>query len=116
MWDVRGHLRYYYRYKVTDGKVRRVYIGTGEKAELEYAEDVRKKLEKQARKDAFLAEQAALKAAEAPVLEFFNMVDLVTKANLAAEGFRQHDSGTWRQWKLAKQQKRQESDIEGIHA
>ena len=96
MWDVRGEHRYYYRHRFIDGRTVRVYVGTGPEAEDAAAEDVRRRAERKARRQAERAEEARLRAADAPVTGLEEMVRLLTAAALTATGFYQHDRGEWR--------------------
>jgi hypothetical protein len=96
MWDVRGHHRYYYRHRLVDGRRVRVYVGTGPKAEEAAAEDLRRRAERKARRQALRAAEARLRAADVPVTDLEALVRLLTGAALTAAGVYQHDRGEWR--------------------
>jgi hypothetical protein len=96
MWDIRGHGRYYYRYKKVRGQKYRDYVGTGPEAEQAALEDIQRYLEREYRRDLRQREQAAHEAAEAPLLHLCQSTDLICRASLVASGFYQHDRGEWR--------------------
>jgi hypothetical protein len=95
-WVIRGERRYFYQSVRVGGKYVRRYVGSGPEAE-KVAEETRR------RQEARLAESQALHGDEeryatalAPVLELFDLTDLVTNATLVSGGFHQHSRGEWR--------------------
>jgi hypothetical protein len=95
-WETRGERRFFYQSVRVGGKYVRRYVGNGPEAE-KVAEEIRR------RQEARLAESEALRhdeerhaATVAPVLELFNLTDLIMKATLVGGGFHQHGRGSWR--------------------
>jgi hypothetical protein len=95
-WVTRGKQRYFYQCVRVGGKCVRQYLGSGPEAE-KVAEEIRR------RQEARLAESQALHcdeeryaAALAPLLELFDLTDLIMKTTLVGGGFHQHSRGVWR--------------------
>ena len=91
-WETRGGGRYYYKVSRDDGRVRRLYLGTGPVAELAVRDAELRRAERQAR----ARSQARLEAAEAASQELAELADLLVRAALVAAGYHRHDRGNWR--------------------
>jgi hypothetical protein len=99
-WLVVGHKRYYYRYHRVGKKIVSEYVGTGAYAEQEAANDQRRIAERKAQRLAHKAELARIQGIENQVKSFDDLADLVARASLVAAGYRQHDRGPWRKWRV----------------
>jgi hypothetical protein len=88
-WD-RG--RYYTRSRKVNGRVVRQYVGTGEAAEQAARLDAITRQEREARR----AARAELAALDAALDDLAEQTDLLTRAVLAAAGYRRHHRGEWR--------------------
>jgi hypothetical protein len=95
-WVQRKSKRYYYRSFRERGRVRTVYVGTGEVAEHAAAED-------RARRAARAAEQAGLRAArqsfdgvDGVIDRAARATDAIARANLMFTGFYRQERGRWR--------------------
>ena len=95
-WECHNGHRYYYRSVRTGKRVRSFYMGTGPVAELAAAEDQRRRAERHALAQARRAEQARLRAADAPLLDFINLTELAARSALVGANYHQHDRGEWR--------------------
>ncbi len=91
-WEARGRGRYYYKVSRDNGRVRRLYLGTGPVAELAAQDAELRRAERQAR----ARSQARLEAAEAASQELAELTDLLVKVALVAAGYHRHDRGKWR--------------------
>jgi hypothetical protein len=81
---------YYYR-SVRDGdKVRKVYVGAGEKARVSHEEDVFRRAGRRARREQEKEDLERLEALTAPVLEVFEAAKILTRAHLIAAGYHEH--------------------------
>jgi hypothetical protein len=88
--------RYYTRSRKVNGRVVREYIGGGEAGELAAQIDAANRADREAARDARRAEQARLKALDAPLNVLNDLADLLAHAALLAAGFHQHRRGNWR--------------------
>ena len=78
---------YYYR-SVRDGdKVRKVYVGAGEKARVSREEDVLRRTGRKARLEREKEDLEHLEALAAPVLEVSEAADILARAHLVAAGY-----------------------------
>jgi hypothetical protein len=81
---------YYYR-SVRDGdKVRKVYVGAGEKARVSHEEDVFRRVGRRARREQEKEDLERLEALTSPVLEVFEAAKILTRAHLIAAGYHEH--------------------------
>jgi hypothetical protein len=92
-WD-KG--RYYTRSKRVNGRVVRDYYGAGPAAELAAQMDAINRADREAERAAWRAERAEMEALDAGVRELDELADLLARAALLAEGYRQHKRGKWR--------------------
>src|SRR4051794_11955341 len=94
-WDYRGAKAYFYQNVREGNKVRKVYIGRGEKAE-EMAHQVeQRQKERQAQRELCQREMAELAAAEEKLRELRAIADLLVRAVLLGANCYQH-KGQWR--------------------
>ena len=95
-WAWRGNRRYYYR-SVRDGsRVTKEYVGTGPVAEFCAAMDAEQHAERDATRAAWRRQRADMDAIDAQVKAWWDASTSLLKAALYAEGYYQHDRGTWR--------------------
>jgi hypothetical protein len=91
---------YYYR-SVRDGdKVRKVYVGAGEKARISHEEDVLRKTGRKARLEQEKENLERLEALAAPVLEVSEAAEILARAHLVAAGYHKH-KGVYRRERRA---------------
>ena len=102
-WDRHGN---YSRSVRVGAKVRRVYLGRGEAAQLAALLDERRRSERLARSLAWRAEEARRAVAEAHLRELDGLADLMMKATLLAAGYHRHDRGAWRRRRMSDNGKR----------
>ena len=95
-WITRGTRRYYYRSVRVNGRPTRQYVGNGPPAEAAAAEVARRKTVLQEFADQRRSDHELYVAALAPLLEFEQLTDLLTKAALISNGYHQHARGAWR--------------------
>lgn len=93
-WDKGG--RYYTRSRRENGRVVREYIGGGAPGALVARLDADERARCEAERDAVRAESEAVAALDTALAELNELVDLVTRAALAAAGYAQHHRGEWR--------------------
>jgi hypothetical protein len=95
-WTIRGQKKYYYQSARIGSKCVRHYLGSGPEAE-RTADEIRRRKDAQvAEADALHSDEERYTAAVAPLLELFNLTDLITKATLVGCGFHRHSRGAWR--------------------
>jgi hypothetical protein len=81
---------YYYR-SVRDGdKVRKVYVGAGEKARVSHEEDVLRRTGRKARLEREKEDLERLEALAAPILEVCEAAEILARAHLVAAGYHRH--------------------------
>src|SRR5438132_1121731 len=95
-WEVRGNRRYYRRKRRIDGRMVKVYVGTGPMAEREAELDAQRRAKREAEREAARAAEACCNEALTPVEEVTKLIDLLMRATLISEGHYQHDRGAWR--------------------
>ena len=95
-WQAVGNRRYYYRYKKVRGRVISQYAGCGLAGELAAAQDIQRRAERPAQRQARQAEQEWLAAAEEPSQRLCESGDLLARAALTAAGYHRHDRSPWR--------------------
>ena len=88
---------HYYRSVRVGAKVKRVYVGCGEKARLAAAADERRRRRQQMERSTLQADRQQWEAACTHLNELIAVTNLLVKAVLLAEGFHQHQQGAWRQ-------------------
>src|SRR5450631_3468465 len=93
----RPHTVHYYRSVRVGAKVKRVYVGCGEKARLADAADKQRRLRQRIDRSKLQADRQQWQAACAPLNELIAVTNLLVKAVLLVEGFHQHQQGAWRQ-------------------
>jgi hypothetical protein len=92
----RANTDHYYRSVRVGQKVKRVYVGCGEKARLAAAVDEHCRLRQQMDRCKLGADRERWEAACATLDELIAVTDLLVTAVLLAEGFYQHHQGEWR--------------------
>jgi hypothetical protein len=93
-WDKNG--RYYSRSRREHGRVVREYVGGGAVGQLAAQLDALKRQTRDSARATLDAECAEAAALDAALAELNELVDLVTRAALAAAGYAQHHRGEWR--------------------
>lgn len=98
-WEKRGNREYYYR-KVREGsRVRSVYVGRGELAQLTAALIAMQREDRSNQNQELRLEQALLRAFDLEVHAMEAVIITITEAALLAAGFHQHK----RQWRKRRQ-------------
>jgi hypothetical protein len=87
---------YYTRSRKISGRVVREYVGTGLVGELAAAADAQARAERRSQDARQQAEQERIEAAIAPLEEFYDTVETLTRASLLAAGYHRHHRGEWR--------------------
>jgi hypothetical protein len=95
-WERRGRKLVYYRAKKVAGRVVRTYCGSGERAEQAAAEDLRRRLERQAANDAWRGERDRLEAVESNATALDVAALAAARAHLILGGYHRHARGCWR--------------------
>ena len=96
-WETRKRGgRYYTRSRKIGGRVIREYVGAGLRGELAAAADAQARAERETEMAARQAEQERMEAAIAPLEEFYDSVETLTRASLLLAGYHQHHRGEWR--------------------
>jgi hypothetical protein len=86
---------YYYRSERVDGRVRKVYLGSGRLAELRAEVDRAERRRREADRERERAELERLEALAAPVRELDERAEVLARAWLVAAGYRRR-KGQWR--------------------
>jgi len=95
-WETRGGApRYYTRTRCVQGKFTREYVGGGARGHQAAAEDILRRADRAARKQAWLDALGALDTQQKPVADLAGIIERVSRAVLFAAGFHQH-ARTWR--------------------
>jgi len=103
-WETRnGRGRYYTRSRRQNGRVVRVYLGSGDVAKLAALIDEQERARRKAETIARQADLAEMQAVEAAVADIFQLVDLATRLALVANGYHQHNRGEWRYQRVKKE-------------
>src|SRR5918995_771445 len=89
---------YYYRSERVDGRVRKVYLGSGRLAELWAEADRTERRRREEDRERGRAELGHLKALAAPLRELDERVEVLARACLVAAGYRRRKG----QWRLAR--------------
>jgi hypothetical protein len=87
---------YYYRSRRINGRSVKVYLGCGAAAQLAARLDERERQDRRAEREAFLAEQVRLAAADLALQEARSLVDLLVRTALILAGFHLHRGSEWR--------------------
>lgn len=87
---------YYYRVRKVRGRVVREYVGRGLIGELSAQIDADRRALREERQAALKAEIAELAELEGPVADLCRQTDLIVRAAMKAEGYRQYKRGEWR--------------------
>ncbi len=102
-WEKHGRRTYYYRsIKVkVEGRVKKVYCGTGVVGLAACEADLRRREQRQAQMVAWLKERANFDAIEAHSRQLRQWCDLLVEAVLLAVGFHRPNRVRWRRWYAA---------------
>ncbi len=96
-WETRQRGgRYYTRSKKINGRVMREYVCVGLVGELAAAADARTRVEHQAQRALYRAEQERIELALAPLEAFCDVVETLARASLLLAGYHRHHRGEWR--------------------
>ncbi len=98
-WEKRGNLFYYYRSVRCDGKVKKVYYGSGLTGRLAADMVARHQAERKAARLAHRAMQEQISKAVALNEELGRACDLLAAASLLAAGFHRPCRHRWRIWR-----------------
>jgi hypothetical protein len=95
-WYRCGNRKYFYRAFRSGGRIVRQYLGSGAEAErvadaIEQRRQVRNAQTQLAQKEAIRHDEAT-----APLAELCLLTNLLMRATLVSQGFRQHCRGAWR--------------------
>jgi hypothetical protein len=90
-----GSLYYYYRSKRSGERVRKVYAGSGELAQIAANEELIRRTLREGERERERAELEELKALAAPVAALCEATEILTRAHLVAWGYRK-SQGKWR--------------------
>jgi hypothetical protein len=88
--------KYYYRSRRINGRSVKVYLGCGAAAHLAARLDERERQDRGAEREAFLAEQVRLAAADVAFSDARGLIDLLVRATLILSGFHLHRCSEWR--------------------
>lgn len=94
-WETRGGREYYYRKERDGARVRSVYVGTGEVAELISQLGMMRREEAETEREARRHVRARDRETEATIDEVCALIEAVTEGALIAAGFHTHK----RQWR-----------------
>jgi hypothetical protein len=100
-WITVGRNTYYYRSQRVGKSVRLSYYGRGPEAELAAALDARRRQERQQQRERVRAERERWKAATRALKAFLAGSSMLVEAALLAAGYRRHERGEYRRWRLA---------------
>src|SRR5437763_779615 len=98
-WEKRGNRRYFYRSVRCDGKVKRLYCGTGDVGNLVASADALRRAERWAAEEARRAERDQLEAAVGVTRDLTRCGALLAAATLLAAGFHRPSRQPWRTWR-----------------
>ena len=94
-WQQRRRKQFYYRSQRVDGRVRSIYLGSGEVAKQAAANDAAAKVKRVADQTALAEFQTRLANVDQLAADVDQGVRLLTEAALLTAGFREH-KGEWR--------------------
>jgi hypothetical protein len=95
-WEIRNGRRCYTRTIKANGRIYRQYVGFGSKGEQAAAEDLKRRVEREAQAKARKDRITAIDQAQTPAREFWDLTELIAQAALVAAGYHQHAKGEWR--------------------
>ena len=97
-WEQRGSHSYYYRKERSGGRVRSIYVGRGDIAELSAALDEMEQIQQETKLRKERRQRETFKSLDASLDSLSNLASTLTHAVLIAGGFHQHK----RQWRKQK--------------
>jgi hypothetical protein len=95
-WLRHGNRKYFYRAFRSSGRIVRQYLGSGSDAEKVAAEIQQRRQTRSAQTQLACQETTLHNKATAPLAELCELTDLLMRATLVSQGFRQHCRGAWR--------------------
>jgi hypothetical protein len=98
-WEQRGQKTYYYKTVHCDGKVKRVYLGTGLAGRLAAEADVLRRAERKAEEEARRAQRDQMDAATTLNRDLNRGCELLAVAALLTAGFHRPNRHAWRSWR-----------------
>ena len=98
-WEKHGERSYFYRSVRRDGKVVKVYHGTGPVGRLAAEVDALRRAERQAAADARKAQKDRLDVAMTVTRDLSEARDLLAAATLLAAGYHRPSRHQWRIWR-----------------
>jgi hypothetical protein len=98
-WEKRGARTYFYRSVRCDGKVKKLYYGSGPTGRLAANADALRRAERVAAEQALRAAKDQLNEAVRLTHELNRCCDLLAAAMLLAAGFHRPGRHTWRRWR-----------------
>jgi len=94
-WETRRNSRYFYRKERRGKRVRSIYCGSGEQAELISRQVAKDREEERQQREADRKLVAEMQAEDATYEAISDDLDVLAKGTLLAAGYHQH-KGTWR--------------------
>ena len=95
-WETRGNQRYYYRAYKVNGRVHKVYLGSGPSADIAAQRDARIRDRRHGMKEQRRQDHEAILALETPVDGFADILETLTRATLVSAGYHRHHGSEWR--------------------
>lgn len=95
-WEQRRNGMYYYRTRKDHGRVIKEYVGTGAEAEVAAERDALSRAARADAREKQHREQSAIRASDAPVENFADSLETLTRAHLVSSGYHRHHGGEWR--------------------
>ena len=95
-WESRGGKRYYYRGRRINGRVTKIYLGSGAIAQQAAEKDAAEKTKRAKEAAELSALQASLIEPDQITTESKAGIKLLLEAELMAMGYHQHKRGEWR--------------------
>ena len=95
-WVQANGKAYYYRAWKRHGKVVRQYLGSGPEAHEAALEDVRRRQERERKREVLRATRQHWKDKDQVVQDVADRIRILFHAAMTATGFYQHDRGEWR--------------------
>jgi hypothetical protein len=91
-WETRGHQQFYYRSRRMNGRVVKIYYGTGQRAKQAYEIDQ----QRQARREQDCATRKHIQALDLQTDTLNQTTRTLVKASFLVAGYHQHHRGEWR--------------------
>jgi hypothetical protein len=98
-WEKRGDRTYFYRTIRSEGRVRKLYYGTGPVGQLAAEVDALGRTERKAEKETLRAARVRLDAAMFMTQQLSRVCELLAAASLLTAGFHRPARHAWRRWR-----------------